>query len=380
MMDQERVWILLSKKLAGEATGEEEEELEWALTANPEWKKILDTLRALKQAPPKGFSSEEEQRLLEKGLQRWARLEESDYHQQNGGGRAFRVENSTGWKKISPNHRILPYRWMVAASLLIIMVSSVMYLRSRREPVADPATAAPRVIAARRGVRTYVQLPDSSKLWLNAGSKVVYAGGFSGDKRELTLTGEAFFEVKHDVDHPFLIHAGKLLVRVLGTSLNVKAYPGDSTIETTLIKGKVEIDFAGNSRAKILLKPSEKVVIAANPATIPLNTRNTRHDTLAATGLPAFTRSVIVADKTDGTFAETSWVDDRLVFRNESLSGLAGRLERWYDIKICFDSDKYRQENVTGAFKDARLEDVMHALQLTTGLHYRIAADTVRIW
>jgi transmembrane sensor len=149
----------------------------------------------------------------------------------------------------------------------------------------------------------------------------------------------------------------------------------------------VEIDFAGNSRAKIILKPSEKVVIAANPAmilnpatTLNSNTRNNRRDTLAATGLPAFTRSVIVPDKTDGTFAETSWVDNRLVFRNESLAGLAGRLERWYDIKICFDSDRYQQENVTGAFKDARLEDVMHALQLTTGLHYRIAADTVRIW
>jgi len=116
MMDQERIWILLSKKLAGEATGEEEEELEWALTANPEWKKILETLRALKQAPPKGISSEEEQRLLEKGLQHWARLEESGYdidngyHPQSAGGRGFRVEDSTGWEKIfpKPSHPALP--------------------------------------------------------------------------------------------------------------------------------------------------------------------------------------------------------------------------------------------------------------------------------
>jgi ferric-dicitrate binding protein FerR (iron transport regulator) len=365
MMDQERIWVLLSKDLAGEATVEEQEELEWAVTANPEWRKTMETLRALRRVPPKGVSSDEEQDLLKKGLERFVRLGETGI-----------------WEKKSPGLRISSYRWMAAASVLILLISAaVLYLRNSREAAMGPVAAVPRTIAARRGVRTYMQLPDGSKLWLNAGSKVVYADGFSGGRRELTLVGEAFFDVQHDVAHPFIIRAGKLEVRVLGTSLNVKAYPGDSTIETTLIKGRAEIGFTGEPGSKIVLKPSEKVIITRNPVTFNPGAGSVAHDTLSVAGKPvAFIRSGIVPDKVDGTIAETSWVDNKLIFRNESLAGLAGRLERWYDIKICFDDDRYQQDNVTGAFRDARIEDVMQALKITTGLHYRIAADTVRIW
>jgi len=376
-MDQERTWILLSKYLAGEASSDELEELEWAFRTNPDLRRTMETLQGLKRTPPKGLTAEEEQKLLEKGLERFTQPSFSSF----GPASDIRQASDTRQENLSPGPRIHPYRWMAAASFLVILLSTAFYLRNKTPSVHIPAAPLPqRIIASKRGVRSFMQLPDGSKLWLNAGSKIVLADDFSDNKREVTLSGEAFFDVQHDVGHPFLIHAGKLDVTVLGTSLNVKAYPGDSTIETTLIKGRVEIDVLGDPRSKILLKPSEKVTVRTDRGMIFANTTNVPHDALAAKTPVTFNRSLIIPYKADGTIVETSWVENKLVFRNESIAELAGRLERWYDVKIRFGNDKYQQETVTGAFKDAKIEDVMHALQITSGFRYLITGDTVRIW
>jgi ferric-dicitrate binding protein FerR (iron transport regulator) len=88
----------------------------------------------------------------------------------------------------------------------------------------------------------------------------------------------------------------------------------------------------------------------------------------------------IVPDQTDGTIAETSWVENKLVFRQETLAGMAVRLERWYNVKIVFDSERYQRDTISGTFPDEPIAEVMHALQITAGFHYRIGKDTVRIW
>jgi len=170
-------------------------------------------------------------------------------------------------------------------------------------------------------------------------------------------------------------------VKVLGTSLNIKAYPGDSVMETTLIKGKVEIGFAGDPRAQIVLRPSEKIIIRTDPVQIPADVKSSAPVALASASIPVrFSRHELVPDPKDGTFEETSWVENKLVFRKESFAQLAMKLDRWYDVKILFEDGKYLQDTFTGAFKDQRIEEVMHALQITSNFHYRISGDTIRIW
>jgi len=207
-------------------------------------------------------------------------------------------------------------------------------------------------------------LPDGSKLWLNAGSRVTYTDGFAGGRRELALTGEAFFDVKHDPDHPFIIHTGRLDVKVLGTSFNVKAYPNDSTIETTLISGKVEIDFRGDTRSAVVLHPNEKVVVPVRE--------------IRAEG--HVDRRMVAPDSAYRTLIETSWVEDKLVFRNEAFSDVSRRLERWYNIHFSFEDKRYFNDKLTGYFKDQPIRNVMDALQISLGFHYRIDGDTIRIW
>ena len=413
-MDQERIFLLLARKVAGEATPEEQEELESAFIDNPELRRLAALLTELRPGPPKGIGSEEEQRMMERGLERIKGIKgikpngkgEDDVSSRvrvipvvrrlgqeadaaMDGEREERKMEVTGvapitgepaWLSASVARRRWPVRWMAAAAVLILVVTGgLVYMRGARlveggkvQPIA--------ILAAERGARKSAKLPDGSQLWLNAGSRIVLAEGFSRDKRELTLEGEAFFDVKHDEQHPFLIHTGALEVRVLGTTLNVRAYPGEASMETTLIEGKAEIGLAGNPQSAILLHPNEKVIIP-NEATAPAPVSGGSPDSAKEAGLPVrFVRRAIVPDKTDGTIAETSWTKNRLVFRNETLAGMSMRLERWYAVKIVFDDNRYLRDTISGTFPDVPIGDVMHALQITSGFKYRIDKDTVHIW
>jgi transmembrane sensor len=420
-MDQERTHLLLVKYVAREATAEELEELEWAFVANPELRRLAGLLSELKQVPPKGVSSEEEQQMLERG---WERLKRKDNGaalplrvlpvvrrigegKQEAGGKQEQMREAIGGKEEqtgaivaggdgpddkrvigidevaaggSEHKRPVRFgrmgRWAAAASVIVVVAAGVLYYRNNGRQVvsrAEPVT----ILTAGRGARKFAKLPDGSQLWLNAGSRIVLAAGFHDDKRELTLEGEAFFDVRHDEQHPFIIHTGALDVRVLGTSLNVRAYPGEATMETTLIEGRAEIGLAGNPQSSILLHPNEKVVIPNDAAAAPLAGNNVRENA----NLPLnYVRRPIVPDQTDGTIAETSWTKNKLVFRDETLAGMSTRLERWYNVKILFDDNKYQQDTLSVTFPDEPIGDIMHALQVNSGLQYRIVKDTVHIW
>jgi transmembrane sensor len=385
-MDQERTLTLLARYVAGEASAEEMEELEWAFLANPELRRLAALLPELRQSPPKGVSAEEEQQLLERGLERFAwrnapEQEKAAMVYANPAPPADATLPEPDAVSSRPVRR-LPVRWIAAASVLLVIAGSILYFQSARQ--AAGGRVAPIVLAAKKGVRRFMKLPDGSQLWLNAGSKIVLGDGYADGRREVVLEGEAFFDVQHDPQHPFIIHTGRLEVRVLGTSLNVKAYPGDSSVETTLINGRVEIGVTGDSKTSIVLHPNEKVIIPASggPA-LNAGTVNAGAVSAGVVNGPAkvsvkFVR--IVPDQTDGTIAETSWVENKLVFRRETLAGMAVRLERWYNVKIVFDSERYQRDTISGTFPDEPIAEVMHALQITAGFHYRIGKDTVRIW
>jgi len=356
-MDQDRTEALMAKYLAGELSPEENEELEWAMLANPALRVTLQVLQRMRQLP--AGSSKEEQEALERGLRRITEEPVSEYHPASDA-----LYQETGKIK-----RLSARWWMAAAAILVLGVAGVMlYPRTKTRVAIAPAPLQDKEITTRYGTRSFLELPDGSKLWLNAGSKVKYANGFTNGRRELTLTGEAFFDVKHDPEHPFIIHTGKLDVRVLGTSFNVKAYPNDSTMETTLINGKVEIDFKGDPQSNIVLQPNEKIVI---PLKKPLAVSNAGKEAI---------RQNVAPDPAYRTLIETSWVEDKLVFRNESFSDVTMRLERWYNIHFSFEDQRFTRDKLTGYFKDQPIKNVMDALQISLGFHYRIEGDTIRIW
>lgn len=385
-MTDERIIILLSRRIAGELSPAEAEELQLALEKDPGLQDLLSAMEGVTGVEPGDIPAWEERQMLERGLRQW--------RQRASGGRvltvaaqapAGRAAEPRGDAHDGPRlpgavRRARILRWSAAAAILVLAAVGVYQYKKDNKPQVQ-TTVTYHEVAAKFGTRSYVDLPDGSRLWLNAGSKVRYADGFATGTRELTLSGEAYFDIKHDPGQPFLIHAGGLDVRVLGTSLNVRAYPGDPVIETTLIQGKAEIDLPGKAESPIVLKPNEKVTMRteafADGAGNKTRTGPAADNTQAAE--TTYQRNRVTADPTYGTIVETSWVEDKLVFRKEPFRDVAVKLERWYNIRFHFENDKYQDELLTGYFKDQPIKNVMDGLQLSLGFHYEIAGDSILI-
>ena len=117
-------------------------------------------------------------------------------------------------------------------------------------------------ISTRYGSRTKLLLPDSTQVWLNSGSKLSYNKTYGNGTREVTLSGEAYFDVVKNPAHPFIIHTVNIDIKVLGTAFNVKSFPGEKNTETSLIRGSIEVTFKNRPSEKIILKPNEKLITA----------------------------------------------------------------------------------------------------------------------
>lgn len=222
------------------------------------------------------------------------------------------------------------------------------------------------------GERKSFQLPDGSKVMLNAGSDIRISKEFNDATREITLSGEAFFDVVHNPQKPFIIHTDHMDVKVLGTVFNVKAYPSDKMSETSLLKGSVEITLRSDSTKKVLLKPNQKVIL---PNAI--SKRKQEEDTKEKlkNDNPDFKISGLTYDKTDSTLAEVSWTENRLVFTDTRFEEIATDLERWYNISIAFTDEKVKQYRFTAVFDQKNIMQVLDALQLSRRFEYTIEAN-----
>ena len=153
-------------------------------------------------------------------------------------------------------------------SLLMISLAAYYFIYQSRtgatknDLMAQQNAAAPKnEIATLPGTHSKTILPDGSTVWLNAGSKLTYNKNFNTATREVELSGEAYFDVKKDEHHPFIIHTSAMHIKVLGTAFNVKSYPGDKSSETSLIRGSIEVTMNNRPQEKIILHPSEKLVV-----------------------------------------------------------------------------------------------------------------------
>jgi len=164
------------------------------------------------------------------------------------------------------------------------------------------------------GSSSKIVLNDSSVVWLNAGSSLIYPSNFTGKTREVVLFGEAYFIVKSDKDKPFIVQTSALEIRALGTEFNVSAYPEDNVIQTVLKEGSVairRIDAANNER-DIILSPNQ----------LALFDKLTKHSTITVVNTDFY----------------TLWTDGLLSFENRDLNRVIKSLERYYNINIQFEN------------------------------------------
>ncbi|MDQ6610580.1 MAG: FecR family protein, partial [Bacteroidota bacterium] len=224
-------------------------------------------------------------------------------------------------------------------------------------------------VFTRPGSRTKLILPDGSEVWLNAGSRLTYQQPFGDATRSVNLIGEAFFDVVKS-NKPFIIYTGGVQIKVLGTAFNVRSYPNEKKIETSLVRGRVEVTLDKSPEKKYILKPNEKLTLNTDDEIVGNNHKK----------LPpplAVVSNLRYLDST--TIAETSWVENKLVFVDESFDDIAKRMERWYGVTIIFKNDKVKNERLTGVFEKETVWQALEALQLTTSFHFSLRDDTIII-
>ncbi|MGN6394477.1 MAG: FecR family protein [Mucilaginibacter sp.] len=227
--------------------------------------------------------------------------------------------------------------------------------------------------------KSKIYLTDGTVVTLNSETTLKYPPAFSGQTREVYLSGEAFFEVAKDHEHPFIVHAGKMSIKVLGTAFNVKSYQNDITSETTLIRGAIEVTLSDRPSDKIILKPNDKFVLKTNTRRQQGTKRQTieAHDNLKQSYKLS---NATYFKSNDTTVVETSWINNKLVFKDEDFAELANKMERWYGVKIKFKTETVKDYRFTGIFERESLDQALSALQMIEPFSYKEKNRNVNIY
>jgi len=271
----------------------------------------------------------------------------------------------------------------IAASIILPIAIGVgsYYAINTIENTSDIAL---NKITAPNGSKTQVLLADGTSIWLNSGSTLEYPQTFTKKRREVKLTGEGYFDVAKNPDKPFIVKTSDLSIKVLGTIFNVKSYPDEGTIETTLLEGSVAISKReDNPRTKnvIYLKPNEratyikkegKIVQAELISRIPIDTNP------KVSSQPR--KEQMILSKISDSEQYTSWKDEKLVFRNENFEQLCILLERWYNVKININSEELKTYHYTGTLQNENIVDAIETFMLTVPFRYEINRDIIEIW
>jgi transmembrane sensor len=269
--------------------------------------------------------------------------------------------------------RIIPPQLLKIAAIMLLafLLGGITYHLLFHQPGAGQFSDS-YIVEAPRGAKSFITMSDGTKIWLNASSKITYQRNYNQQNRNIYLEGEAYFIVTRNKALPFYVHSSGISIKALGTSFNVKAYPDDKVIETTLVEGMVSIESRGKTgkKEKIVIKPNEKASFYKESESFAVEPGINRNETLKENQKPIIER-IEVAKKVD-TEIYTSWKDKRWIFKKQKLGDFAVMLERLYDVNIIFSDEELKQYSLTGSFNEENLEQVLQAIQLTVPLDYKI--------
>lgn len=191
-------------------------------------------------------------------------------------------------------------------------------------------------------------LPDGTKIWLNSSSSLTYPSRFQGQTREVTLDGEAYFDVAGNAEKPFIVHTGKSSVKVLGTQFNVDAYSSNGFTTTTLVEGSVEFSYQNedNISRTILLKPNEQICY---------DKKNSQTQ-IGETYVPK----------------DIAWKNGQIVLKETPLSDILWILRKRFNVEFIIKDSTFYNYSFTGVFANQQIERVLEHFKRSSGIHYKM--------
>ena len=227
---------------------------------------------------------------------------------------------------------------VAAVALIVLMaVSAAIYFRSNQPNMIQYAE-----IGALRGQKASVTLPDGTKITLNSESTLKYSTNYNQSDRAVELVGEAYFEVAKNKKIPFVVKAGKLEIEAKGTAFNIKAYPTDNSISTTLTEGKIEVK-----------TPLDVLNMIPNERMEYNNTDQTF-------------RKLTLTD----AVGSIGWLNDELSFENATLAEVVANFSRIYNIDIQFASESIKEQRFTGKINNNSLLSVLRIISFTSPIRF----------
>jgi ferric-dicitrate binding protein FerR (iron transport regulator) len=227
-------------------------------------------------------------------------------------------------------------KWYALAATVLLIVSAMVYWFGIKDTgqASQPQLANTTTGKTTENMRQTIHLPDGSTVVLNANSKLNYPASFTGKTREVYLTGEGYFDIKHDPGQPFLVHSGKITTRVLGTAFNIKAYASAEIIEVTVTRGKVQV-----------MKEDKNLALINANQQVSFNNRTEQY-----------------AQKVVDTKPVTAWKPAEILFNDITMKEAADQVAARFKVDIDFANPAVKNCRVTATFSEDDLVDEMLAV------------------
>jgi transmembrane sensor len=262
------------------------------------------------------------------------------------------------------------FRYLIGTAAILLLAAGYFLWKQPETQHPKPDTE----YASKPGERKSFQLPDGTQVSLNAGSTIIVGDSYGQTTRDVYLKGEAFFEVQHNKQLPFIVHTSDMDVKALGTAFNVRSYNGEKS-ETALLRGLVEVTLKKDNNRKVLLHPDEKI----SWSTMVKNTASTTATPSSKKETDESPAIKHVKKLEDGSVKEVAWMENKLAFDNDAFEDIVPQLARWYNVEISFDAEEVKHFHFTVTFKKEKLEQVLEILGTIRPFKYRYDGKTIVI-
>ncbi len=270
--------------------------------------------------------------------------------------------NNEQMSKSNRRYRLFAY-FSSAAAVIAICFSIWMLLGNQSQNIqpirlasSTPAQEIMNTLFTEKGVKGFTTLPDGSKVWLNSNTRISYPNSFSGKTRDVSLSGEAYFEVAKDSLMPMVITTNKnFKVEVLGTSFNIKSYDNDHKAETTLYNGSIRMHYKNNKSQRVenhTMKPNESFVYYDNKYEAkPTQPKNPQ--------------------------VQKAWKEGQLIFENTPMIEVIKMLERWHGTTFVINNKTIYKYSLTATFTTESIVQILDMMQYAMPIKYTYKDQTV---
>jgi len=330
-------WALLAKYLSGDCSEDEQNKIQIWINSSAENQKTFELMKNVWQSSDLTYQPSDIKKIWNNVVKKAGIYEDT------------KIKGKVTINEIFQNtiDVLFPFPSKIRKSLqyafIILLVVSIPYFL--KDTIKDSLFNNKPVMTSltiENGIRKNITLADSTKVHLDAGSKLTYPQKFNSENREVILNGEAYFEVAHNPEKPFIVHANNAKVEVLGTKFNIRAWEESKKVDVAVAKGKVSLQSAENHS-------SEKVILTHGLAS-----------SISEKGVLSKPQKIDIEN-------ELGWMNNEKSFHNASLLEILSQIKRWYNIDFAISNSVSQDEHLTIHLQNNAIEDIVEMLSVLTG-------------